>query len=57
MEEKQVVKALYDDNCGSIATSIYKYRELYNAKLEVTSKFNVGTNIILYIPMENIKCV
>ncbi|WP_435788520.1 sensor histidine kinase [Clostridium sp.] len=57
MEEKQVIKALYDENCGSIATSIYKYKELYNAKLEVISKFNVGTYINLYIPMENVNCV
>ena len=57
MEEKQVIKALHDDNCGSIATSTYKYRELYNAKLEVISKFNVGTHITLCISMENIKCV
>jgi two-component system sensor histidine kinase LytS len=57
MEEKQVVKALHDNNCGSIATSTCKYRELYNAKLEVISKFNVGTHVTLCIPMENIKCV
>jgi sensor histidine kinase YesM len=56
MEEKQIIQALHE-NCGSIATSNCMYSELYNAKLEVISKLNIGTHIILQIPMENIKCV
>lgn len=55
MEEKQIIQALHDGNCGSISTSTCKYSELYNAKLEVISKLNIGTHIILHIPMENIK--
>lgn len=57
MEEKQITQALHDETCGSIAISTCEYGELYNAKLEVVSKLNIGTNITLHIPMENIKCV
>lgn len=57
MEEKQIIQAFHDENCGSIATSSFQYSELYNAKLEVISKLNIGTHITLHIPMENIKCV
>lgn len=54
MEEKQRMQIIHDEYCGSIATSISQYSELYNAKFEVISKLNIGTNITLYIPMENI---
>lgn len=54
MEEKQRVQIIHEEYCGSIATSIIQYRELYNAKLQVISKLDIGTNITLYIPMDNI---
>jgi len=56
MEEKQVVEILNDKNYGSIFTSNSQYKDLYNAKLKVISKLQIGTCITLYIPIENIKC-
>jgi sensor histidine kinase YesM len=56
MEEKQIIQILGDENYGSIATSKAQYKELYNAKVELTSKLQNGTWITIHIPIENIKC-
>lgn len=55
MEEKQVIKVLNNQNCGSISTSNSQYKGIYNAKLEVISKLEIGTCITLCIPIVNIK--
>ncbi len=55
MSEKQIAQILNDKNGGSISASNSQYKDLYNAKLEVVSKLNVGTCITLNIPIENIK--
>lgn len=54
MDEAQIMHVLNDKNYGSIANSNFQYKELYNAKLEITSKLQSGTCIALYIPIENI---
>jgi sensor histidine kinase YesM len=55
MDEKQIMQIMNGENCGSISTSNSQYRDLYNAKLEVISKLQIGTCIALYIPIENIQ--
>lgn len=56
MGEKQIYQIFNDENYGSISTSNNQYKDLYNAKLEVKSKLQIGTTITLCIPIENIKC-
>lgn len=55
MDDAQMMGIFKAEKVGSISTLNSQYKELYNAKLEVISKLNVGTCIILYIPIENIK--
>ena len=55
MEEKQIFQILNDENYGSISTSSFQYKDLYDAKIEVISKLQIGTTITIYIPIENIK--
>ncbi|MGV8982036.1 sensor histidine kinase [Clostridium sp.] len=55
MEKEQIRQILNNEKCGSISTSNSQYSDLYNAKLEVISKLDIGTYINLYIPIENIK--
>lgn len=55
MEEKQIFQILNDENYGSITTSSFQYKDLYDANIEVISKLQIGTTITLYIPIENIK--
>lgn len=54
MSDKQVMRILNEKNGGSISTSAAQYKELYDARLELTSKFQIGTHITLYIPIDNI---
>ncbi|WP_291637397.1 histidine kinase [Clostridium sp.] len=54
MSEAQVLQILNQENCGSISTSNSQYKDLYNAKLEVSSKLRIGTCITLFIPIESI---
>lgn len=55
MDEKQIMQIYSEENCGSISICKSQYKELYNAKLEVISKLQIGTCITLYIPIENVK--
>lgn len=55
IEKKQLMQVLSDKDYGSIATSTSLFKDLYNAKVEVTSKLQNGTFITLHIPIENIK--
>ncbi|GCD12034.1 sensor histidine kinase [Clostridium tagluense] len=55
MEDVQIRRLFKDESGGSISTLNSQYKELYNAEVEVVSKFNMGTCITLYIPIENIK--
>lgn len=55
MEEKQVLQIIDDKSCGSLSTSNSQFKGLYNAKIEVISKLQIGTYINLYIPTENVK--
>ncbi|MBZ9636351.1 sensor histidine kinase [Clostridium sp. FP1] len=55
MEDVQIRGLFKDESGGSISTLNSQYKELYNAEVEVVSKFNMGTCITLYIPVENIK--
>ena len=55
MKQKQIIQLLKEENHGSISTSNSQFKELYNAKVEVISELNNGTNITLHIPIENIK--
>lgn len=56
MEEEKIVKIL-SNNFGSISISDAQYKELYNGKLKVISKSQIGTHITLCIPINNIKFV
>jgi len=56
MTKKQIIQILKEENYGSISNSNSQFKELYNAKVEVISEVNNGTNIALHIPIENIKC-
>jgi LytS/YehU family sensor histidine kinase len=56
MEKKQIIQILSHESYGSIATSNAQYKELYNAKVELTSNLQSGTWITIHIPIENIKC-
>lgn len=55
--EKEQIKSLFYNNCGSLSISSAKYKSLYNSKIEVISNSKIGTNINLYIPIENIKFI
>ncbi|MBU3146228.1 sensor histidine kinase [Clostridium sp. CF012] len=55
MDDTQIRGLFKDENRGSISTLNSQYKNLYNAKLEVVSKLNIGTYITIYIPIENIK--
>jgi sensor histidine kinase YesM len=55
MKQKRIVQMLKEENCGSISTFNAQFKELYNAKVEVISEINNGTNITLHIPIECIK--
>ncbi|MFT5874223.1 MAG: two-component system LytT family sensor kinase [Clostridium sp.] len=54
MAEAQILQILSQENCGSISTSNSQYKDLYNAKLEVSSELRIGTCITLFIPIESI---
>ena len=56
MEKAQIIRTLNNENGGSLSTLNSQYNELYNAKLEISSKVRSGTNITIYIPIEHIKC-
>jgi len=56
MDDAQMRGILKNGTGGSISTLNYQYKDLYDAELEVVSKLNNGTDITLYIPIENIKC-
>lgn len=56
MEENQIIQILSDESYGSVATSKVEFNNLYNAKVEVISKLQKGTCIMIHIPIENIKC-
>ena len=55
MEKEQLRQILNNEISGAISTSKSQYSDLYNAKLEVISKLDIGTCINLYIPLGNIK--
>ncbi|MBZ9688652.1 histidine kinase [Clostridium estertheticum] len=55
MDDVQIRGLFKDENEGSISSLKSQYSELYNAKLEVISKLNIGTCLTVYIPIENIK--
>lgn len=55
--EKEQIKNLLSNNCGSLSISSAKYKNLYNSKIQVSSNLQIGTNINLYIPVENIKFI
>jgi len=57
MEDALIMKIQSFEHCGSILTSTSQFKDLYNSKLEVISKPQIGTYITLNIPIENIKCV
>ncbi|MGH4139400.1 sensor histidine kinase [Clostridium sp.] len=56
MEKEQIRQIFSNEKCGSISNFNSQYTDLYDAKLEVISKLDIGTYINLYIPIENIKC-
>jgi len=55
--DKEQIKSLLIDNCGSLSISSTKYKSLYNSKIEVISNSQIGTCILLYIPIKNIKFI
>jgi len=57
MDDSLIMQIQSPKHCGSILTSKSQYKDLYNSKLEIISKLQIGTNITLYIPIQNIKCV
>lgn len=56
MEEKQIIQILSGESYGSVVASNLRFNDLYNAKVEVISKLQKGTCIMLHIPIENVKC-
>ena len=54
MKEKQINQLLIHGNGGSISTTNAQYKNLYNAKLKVDSKYQVETCVTLYIPIYNL---
>lgn len=55
MDDVQIMRLFKNENGGSISTLNYQYKDMYNAELEIVSELNIGTDITLYIPIENIK--
>jgi len=55
MDESQMLHIFEEENCGSLSTLNSQYSELYDAKIQVISKLNIGTYITLNIPIENIE--
>jgi sensor histidine kinase YesM len=56
MEEEQVIRILNEESYGSLSTSNSQFKSLYNARLRIISKPQVGTYINVYIPIDNVKC-
>lgn len=56
MEDDKIMKILSDD-FGSLSISNAQYENLYNGKLEVISKSQIGTDITLRIAINNIMFV
>lgn len=55
MKPKQLAQIFKKENTGSISTSNFQFKELYNTNVKVVSEIDKGTDVTLQIPIESIK--